>query len=118
MKSYDALRGDFHAPGGPDEIAPISDGTMAYIADGHAHGAGLGKSEFLKEWTGDVLREKLQQVIDDPQAIRPDDEGRPNRVRLHGLVDGVQIRVVVEDSGKGWVPWSVVTSYPDGGSIL
>ncbi|WP_158636101.1 phage minor head protein [Tsukamurella sputi] len=117
VENYDALRGDFHAPSGPDEVAPISADTLAYIEDGHAHGVNLpGQSEFPKGWRGDVLRDKIEQVIDNPQSMGPD--RRSNRAHLYGMVDGIRVKVVLEDTGKGWTPWSVWTSYPDGKSII
>lgn len=47
--------------------------------------------------------------MDNPQKMEPD---RKNRVRLFGLVDGVDVMVVLEERDKGWVPWAVHNSYP------
>lgn len=80
----------FDAPMGPEQILPISDDALGHIEDGHLAGAGVGKDEFPAGWQGDALRQRLQRVIDNPQAIT--DDPRAGRVRLHGLVEGVEIK--------------------------
>lgn len=116
VSDYSAFDIDFDAPAGPDDVAPISDNVLGYIESGHAHGAGLGKDEFPEDWVGDVLREKVQQVVDNPQAIRPNGADRseeaPTRARLFGLVDGISMVVVVEKTDQGWYPWYVQNSHP------
>lgn len=72
-------------------------------------------SEFPQGWTGDVLREKVQQVVDNPQGMERGDE--PRSVELLGLVDGISVRVPVRDTGTGWQPWAVWTAFPDRGAI-
>ena len=118
VANYDAFNADYPAPQGPDDIRPISDDVLNYIEEGHAAGASQvfpKNSEFPHGWTGDVLRQKVQQVVDNPQGMDRGDE--PRSVELLGLVDGISVRVPVRDTGAGWQPWAVWTAFPDEGAI-
>ncbi len=115
MNDYSAFKATFRAPAGPHDVQPITDDVLEYIESAHAADA-VGyddKSKFSVEWKGAVLKEKIQQVIDNPQGMDPD-EDNDDRVDLLGLVDGRDIRVTLRDTGKGWVPWVVHNALPRG----
>jgi hypothetical protein len=93
----------------PDTIRLTEDRTR-HILDGdqwgggHRHGAGHpGKTEFPSRWSDEACQEYIAHV-----AREPDDTPfwQPNhRWLVHGLRDGVDVKVVVNHDGRIWTAW-------------
>ena len=85
---------------------------------GHRAGTGLpGKTEFPAEWSDDVVLDNITDVVKDPNSTWKQETGRPGaeftkkgapvKWSVTGTRDGIDIRVLVEPSGRG-----VVSGYP------
>ena len=85
---------------------------------GHGPGRGiLGKREFPKEWSDEVVLENITSVVKDPNSqwtqqtgspgARFTKRGQPVRWIVEGTIDNTDIRAIVEPDGEG-----IVTAYP------
>ena len=107
-----------------EQVGQISSDRETHILDGdetgggHRAGTGLpGKTEFPAEWSDEVVLENITSVAKDPNSTwtqrtgNPGAEftnrGTPVKWAVEGTVDGINIRVIVEPSGRG-----VVSGYP------
>lgn len=98
-----------------DKLSRISPKGIIHILDGDAtgggHGAGRGipgKSEFPARWTDRQVIRYISDIIKDPNSRWIKQPGRPpNRWRIEGTRDGINIRIIVEPQGQG-----VITAFP------
>ncbi|RLB52114.1 MAG: adhesin, partial [Deltaproteobacteria bacterium] len=93
------------------------------ILDGDASGGGHlwpgapGKTPFPEDWSRDQVMHNVSDIATDPDATwtwqtgRPGSDftkaGRPSRVEVEGVRDGVNIRVILEPAGEG-----IITAHP------
>ena len=107
-----------------EQTGQISSDRETHILDGdttgggHRAGTGLpGKTEFPSEWSDEVVLGNITKVVKDPNSTWTQQTGRPGATvtragepvtwKVEGTVDGIDIRVVVEPTGRG-----VVTAFP------
>lgn len=87
----------------PDRRTHILEGDAT--GGGHRHGGGPDKSEFPSDWSDDKIIEEVESVANDPASRRT---VQPNgRVRVEGIRDGVDIRVIIDADGT-----SIRTAHP------
>lgn len=90
----------------PKRRGHILDGDKT--GGGHRHGTGKpNKSEFPRDWDDDKVIDAIEDVANDPNAIRKQLPG--GREIVNGTRDGVDIKVVIESPQRGG---GVVTGYP------
>lgn len=98
-----------------NQLSQISPERKRHILNGDAtgggHGAGRGipgKSEFPARWSDRQVIRYISDIIKDPNSRWIRQPGRPpNRWRIEGTRDGVNIRIIVEPQGQG-----VITAFP------
>lgn len=97
------------------KLSRISPKRITHILDGDAtgggHGAGRGipgKSEFPARWSDRQTIKYISDIIKNPNSQWIKQPGRPpNRWRIEGTREGVNIRIIVEPQGQG-----VITAFP------
>ncbi|MBE9228795.1 EndoU domain-containing protein [Phormidium sp. LEGE 05292] len=98
-----------------DKLSRISPKRITHILNGDATGGGHGpgrgipgKSEFPARWSDRQVIRYISDMIKDPNSRWIKQPGRPpNRWRIEGTREGVNIRIIVEPQGEG-----VITAFP------
>jgi hypothetical protein len=72
---------------------------------GHKFGAGRSKSEFPQSWSDDAIIDAIEDVANDPAAIRSPTGYK--RTKVTGTRNGVLIVVIVDHSAG-----TIITGYP------
>jgi hypothetical protein len=103
-------KGGRHAPRAtvsPERRTHILTGDTYGNGGGHRYGTGRpDKSEFPPNWSDDKIINEIESVANDPASTR--DIDRRGRIKVDGIRDGVDIRVVIEPDGV-----TIVTGFPN-----
>lgn len=92
--------------------AGLSDERRTYVLDGDGTGGGHGpgrttpgRSSFPPAWSDDQAIDTILYVANDPASNRH--PGRKGRMIVRGIRGGVDIEVVIDQTGK-----NIITAYP------